>query len=495
MICGQGEEHQIGMMNRISAVLAIAAVVPCLLAAGGFFSSFSLSDRRGSFSSGRHSTKEEDFIFPDEALPTKSGYFPVGDGVSTKMFYSYYESIEPISSLSETPLILWLQGGPGCSSMTGNFYEFGPWRTAPDLQLHKNPHPWNQRFGILFIDNPVGTGYSIAEKDEDIPTDQDQVVAHLYSALSSFFDADPVLKRRPFFIAGESYAGKYVPALGHHIMKIMERGRSSGFLVRELHQHGEMGDLKGHTYAFRLDGLIIGNGLTDPKVQVQTHAETAYNFGLIDKNQRAYVDELAKHVVQLVEKEEWYAAYKARTALVDWIQNVSGLATPLDVRRTVPYHCGQDGTEFLRQFLNRKAVKAALKAEDKAFWIHCNPRVRRIMAVDTMKSVKWMVDDLLPKLPLLLFQGQYDIKDGVASSEEWMRTLTWHGREAFFETQRSLWWVGKTLAGYWRSFDTLSHVVVVGAGHQVPADQGLTSQHMIEKWIAHVLSTRSSLPK
>jgi len=132
-------------------------------------------------------------------------------------------------------------------------------------------------FGVLFIDSPAGSGYSIAEKDEDIPTDENQVAEHLYIALKQLYNSLPEFSNRLLFVAGESYAGKYVPALGHYILMKSKKNSTD---------NEELGSLGygGSKLPFGLGGLLIGNGLTDPEIQVQTHANVAYNFGLIDRN-------------------------------------------------------------------------------------------------------------------------------------------------------------------------------------------------------------------
>lgn len=100
-----------------------------------------------------------------------------------------------------------------------------------------------------------------------------------------------------------------------------------------------------------------------------------------------------------------------------------------------------------------------------------------------MKSTKWMLEALLPQLPVLLYQGQWDIQDGVASSEAWMRTIAWRSSAAFWASERKLWKEEGKLAGYIRTLENLSHVVVAGAGHLAPSDQNLRTQRMIEAWI------------
>lgn len=171
-----------------------------------------------------------------------------------------------------------MQGGPGCSGMIGNFGELGPWRAGEDMQLHKNSNPWNRRFGLLFIDSPAGSGFSIAPSPEAIVTNQHQVARDLYEAIVIFF-RDSAYKLRPLYIAGESYGGKYVPALGYYIISKAHKLR-----------------LASEQPGFELQGVAIGNGLTHPIVQVQTYGATAYYMGLVDKRQQYLLDDLANKV-------------------------------------------------------------------------------------------------------------------------------------------------------------------------------------------------------
>jgi vitellogenic carboxypeptidase-like protein len=91
-----------------------------------------------------HTSDSSTSLFPKEALPTKSGYLPISSTNSTSsIFYTFYEAKNSSSPLSLTPLLIWLQGGPGCSSMVGNFYELGPYLLTNSLTLQPNPSSWN----------------------------------------------------------------------------------------------------------------------------------------------------------------------------------------------------------------------------------------------------------------------------------------------------------------------------------------------------------------
>ena len=89
------------------------------------------------------------------------------------------------------------------------------------VTLARNPFAWNRRFGLLFLDSPLGTGFSVAPSPDDIPTNQSVIADHTLAALQAFFALHPAsFRERPFFLAGESYAGKYVPAAGARILEV-----------------------------------------------------------------------------------------------------------------------------------------------------------------------------------------------------------------------------------------------------------------------------------
>ncbi|WOK95675.1 hypothetical protein Cni_G04382 [Canna indica] len=211
------------------------------------------------FSSSLSPTASSCTLFPEEARPTKSGYLPVGAAPAANssssaaaeaaLFFAFYEAQQPVSPSSETPLLTWLQGGPGCSSMFGNLFELGPFLVSQESPtLRGNPASWNRRFGLLFIDNPIGTGFSIAPSLDSIPRNQSAVAAHLIFALRHFLASDPSFLSRPLYVTGESYAGKYVPSAGYYIM------RQNARLPVDRR--------------INLRGVAIGNGLTHPVTQI-----------------------------------------------------------------------------------------------------------------------------------------------------------------------------------------------------------------------------------
>jgi carboxypeptidase C (cathepsin A) len=149
-----------------------------------------------------------------------SGYLLANASAGSQLFYWFVESQnDPVND----PLVLWLQGGPGCrfvtlrvcgafsqiirlhSSMIGLFNELGPYVVQSNLTLEPNPYSWNQIANVLFLDQPVGTGFSYWQSPDGLVVNQDMMARNVYTALVAFFQQYPHHANHQFFITGESY--------------------------------------------------------------------------------------------------------------------------------------------------------------------------------------------------------------------------------------------------------------------------------------------------
>ncbi|EYB89487.1 hypothetical protein Y032_0231g3005 [Ancylostoma ceylanicum] len=125
----------------------------------------------------------------------------------------HYWLTESQNDPSTDPLILWLNGGPGCSSLTGLFEELGPFKVRDyGATVYSNDYSWNLFANVLFVESPSGVGFSF-NTIGNLTTSDDDVAQHNYQAFMDFLKKFPEYQGRTTFIAGESYAGVYLPTL------------------------------------------------------------------------------------------------------------------------------------------------------------------------------------------------------------------------------------------------------------------------------------------
>jgi vitellogenic carboxypeptidase-like protein len=102
-----------------------------------------------------------------------------------------------------------------------------------------------------------------------------------------------------------------------------------------------------------------------------------------------------------------------------------------------------------------------------------------------MKSTASIFPILLDSgIKVLLYAGQFDLRDGLAGQEFWIKSMDWSGSQEFLEQNRSVWMVKDTVAGYITKSGSLTWIEVTNAGHLVPFDQRLHAKIMIENFIA-----------
>ena len=170
-----------------------------------------------------------------------------------KSMYLDPRFFESRSNPSKDPLVLWLNGGPGCSSSTGLLFELGPCTiTDEGKNTTFNPHSWTNRANIIFLDQPVGVGYSYSSDGSSVNTSP---VAGLdvYAFLELFVNRFPKYAQLPFHIAAESYGGTYAPNIASVIHKKNEElaAAPNPKLAR-----------------INLASVILANGITDPYIQM-----------------------------------------------------------------------------------------------------------------------------------------------------------------------------------------------------------------------------------
>lgn len=191
-----------------------------------------------------------DFI---ESLPGWSGPLPTNQysgylNVSGTDTHLHYWLVEADNSPADAPVVLWLNGGPGCSSLDGFFYEHGPFEVDPNdySRLVERDHRWNKDVNMLYIESPVGVGFSYSDSNNYKCTD-DRTATESKLALEAFYEMFPEYKSNKFFITGESYGGIYVPTLAEAILNA---------------------ELDGTYTGAHLNGIAVGNGCTGTELGI-----------------------------------------------------------------------------------------------------------------------------------------------------------------------------------------------------------------------------------
>ena len=136
-----------------------------------------------------------------------AGYLNGSD--TSRLFYIYVEADE--ISPEDAPITAWFNGGPGCSSLDGFWYEHGPFIVDRKGKLSLKPYRWNRLSNMLFLEAPVGVGMSYSLDTSGSPpgvnayhNDDDKTAAENRNALANFFSLYPALKKHRFFLTGES---------------------------------------------------------------------------------------------------------------------------------------------------------------------------------------------------------------------------------------------------------------------------------------------------
>jgi vitellogenic carboxypeptidase-like protein len=353
------------------------------------------------------------------------------NGADEKLFYWFVGT----KDYAEAPTILWTNGGPGSSSFWGFFLENGPYEIDPTgKKLSKRPSAWNEHANFMIFEHPLSVTLSVAQKEADIPTTVEQGVDQLYQALLNFIALHPEIAKNPIILAGESYAGTYLPLLAKAILQ---------------GNHGGLPKLD-------LKAIVLCDAWVDPMEQMAMDTTWAYAHGLISAAQKQWLD----------------VAYADRLPEVNaQIQHLCGLYMTNTAQTADPPF------KPIFDYLNNPKVREALHvpARYPKLTKNWSQQISDNYAARVNDSYRHVVQELLDgkKVKVQIVSGLNDAKDcNFLGTAAWLEKLQGPAAYALQAAKPTQWKdSSKGVLGFLQDGGQLSWLKVMNAGHMAARDQ------------------------
>nr|POF20844.1 serine carboxypeptidase-like 18 [Quercus suber] len=387
------------------------------------------------------------------SLPFKleTGYIGVGDLDDVQLFYYFIESER---SPKDDPLVLWLTGGPGCSAFSGLVFEIGPLsfdfdnssRDSPTFKL--NPFSWTKVANIIFVDSPVGTGFSYARSWEGYSITDTISAAQTYSFLRKWLLAHPAFHKNQLYVAGDSYSGILVPII---VQKISD------------------GNEAGVKPAMNLQGYVLGNPTTTPHDDYNYRIPFAYMKALISQKQYESIKTNCKG--------EYINVDPNNTPCVNDLHTVTDCTQKIYTGQILEPTCSFTspkpvGSKLDASLLGEDAIDLLSLTQVPELWCRSynyifsyiwanNETVQRALHIREGTIREWK------GYRILIYSGDHDMVIPHISTYAWIESLN-----LTIATDWGPWFVDGQIAGYtmesYYKKSRLTYATVKGAGHTAP---------------------------
>ncbi|XP_047310829.1 serine carboxypeptidase-like 25 [Impatiens glandulifera] len=398
-----------------------------------------------------------------------SGYVTVKENRKALFYWLTEATEDPFSK----PLVVWLNGGPGCSSIAyGASEEIGPFRINNKATgLYLNKFSWNRLANLLFLETPAGVGFSYTNRSSDLYNTGDRRTAmDSLIFLRRWMERFPRYKNRDVYLTGESYAGHYVPQLAKQIM--------------------DYNNDKTNRFRIRLKGFMVGNAVTDNYYDNLGTVTYWWSHAMIsDKTYHKLINTCDFKLLQQKESSECESFYSyAMDKEFGNIDQYNIYAVPCnksdDQRRaftgqtaSLPHRrplsksrwlSGYDPcTEnYAEVYYNRPDVQKALHANVTGIhykWTACSDTLNRNWN-DTDVSVLPIYRELIAAgLRIWVFSGDIDSVVPVTATRFSLAQLKLETKTPWYP-----WYIKKQVGGWTEVYKGLTFATVRGAGHEVP---------------------------
>ncbi|GMP57171.1 hypothetical protein CsSME_00021366 [Camellia sinensis var. sinensis] len=419
-----------------------------------------------------------------------SGYITVNQDHGRALFYWFFEAQ---SHPSIKPLLLWFNGGPGCSSIGyGAAVELGPLRVdASGSGLEFNKHSWNKEANMLFVESPVGVGFSYTNTSADFTKLDDVFVAEdVYNFLVNWMKRFPHFKNHDVFISGESYAGHYVPQLAE---LVYDRNK----------------DTSKYPY-INLKGFIVGNPETNDYYDYKGLLEYAWSHSVISDQEF----ENAKKVCNF-KVFDWSGECNAAMSVVFEKYNeidIYNIYAPICLLNTSGSGRGSDGdifssktqnyrsrrmrigggggydpcySTYTQHYFNRVDVQTSLHANTRGGangfvnWNVCNNSVLGTYNFTVFSVLPIYTKLIKGGLKIWIYSGDTDGRVPVIGSRYCIEALGLPLKSPW----RS-WYHNHQVGGRIVEYEGLTYVTVRGAGHLVPLNKPSQALSLIHSFLS-----------
>ncbi|CAA7051592.1 unnamed protein product [Microthlaspi erraticum] len=369
----------------------------------------------------------------------ETGYIGVGEEEEVQLFYYFIKSEK---NPKEDPLLLWLSGGPGCSSLTGLLIENGPlkFKVVDDYNgnsptLISTTYSWTKVANIIYLDQPVGTGFSYARTQFlDTPSDSGEA-KRVHEFIRKWFSKHRDFITNPFYVAGDSYAGKVIPAT-----------------VQEISQGNDLG-LKPK---LNIEGYVLGNPVTDIDFEYNQRIPYAHGMGLLsdelyeslEKSCRGNYGNIDPHNTECLEHFEEYTKCTSRV-------NFALITTPLCGIVSAP-------RRYIEELL---LANLSITSTDDCY--------------DIKSSVPYHMNNSIKGYRSLIYSGDHDLMVPFISTEAWIRSLNYSITDKWRP-----WMIRHQVAGYTQTYaNNMTFATVKGGGHTTEYKLQ-ESFIMFQRWIS-----------
>ena len=431
----------------------------------------------------------------DSELPSKqySGYLNITD---TKHYHYWFVEceVEP----ENAPVVLWLNGGPGCSSLDGLVYEHGPFRiddsTLPPT-LYRFEYTWSKLANMIYLESPVGVGFSYSDNDNDYHCTDDTTALDNFLSVEKFFELFPEYKNNPFYITGESYGGIYVPTLAETILQATLNETYTGAPLK---------------------GIAVGNGCTGDEVGIcGSHITTfvaqffVQNTAFLSQNLKNKLDEncnwntpydisvgCAQAMIEMSKELYMIDAYDVYGECIDGEQGEM-LGRQYSKAGMRALNDGEHGPTFC---INTKEASAYLNQDDVIEAIHVKKQDFRWKVCGT--DERWTYQRTRPNLPrdtypflneyirVLIYNGDWDACVPYTDNEMWTRGMGYEVKEDwhswYYKGQDA---IKNQVGGYATTYATphnFTFITIRGGRHEVPETAPVPAFEMLNRLLKNI---------